>query len=296
MSEPISPVRETVDLPGRGSFSLLRWPGEAAHPLLIFCHATGFNAETYKVLLTPLTSRFRVVALDLRGHGMTAAPANPKKLKSWSVYPDDLCALLKLWNEPAFLSGHSMGGAVAMIAASRLPALVRGMVPVDPVMIPAKAARAMRFRRLFGLTGTSPLAIGAARRRAVFGSRDMMFDAYQGRGAFATWPDQVLRDYIAGGSKDLPNGEVALACAPAWESATFSSAGNMLGRIIRNIDCPVSILYAEEGSTIRPEVVALITSLRPEWSLEEVPGTTHFLPMEEPEIVRQAILDMAGLA
>ncbi len=296
MSEPIAPIREMVDLPGRGTFSLLRWTGDTNNPVLLFCHATGFNAETYKTLLTPLTTRFRVLAVDLRGHGMTTAPADPNRLKSWNVYPKDVVALLRDLDEPVYLSGHSLGGAVAMMAASKIPDRVLGLVPADPVMIPAAAARIMRLRRLLGLPSASDLVRGASRRRAVYGTREMMFDAYKGRGAFKTWPDQVLRDYITGGSIDLPNGEVQLACAPAWEAATFGSAGSMLGRIIRRIECPVSLLYAEEGSTMRPQTAELVKRLQPDWHVTEVLGTTHFLPMEKPDVVRQAILDVAGLA
>jgi len=120
-----------------------------------------------------------------------------------------------------------------------------------------------------------------------------MFRAYQGRGAFATWPDEVLRDYIEGGTRDLPNGEVELSCAPAWEAATFSSAGNMMDKVIRDIEIPVHILYAEKESTLRPQFVEEIRARRPDWQLDQVPGTTHFVPMEKPDAVRDAILGFA---
>ncbi len=69
---PQSPVRRTESMPD-GTVSLLEW--NAAAPLdLIFLHATGFNAETYRPLLAPLSENHHIVAIDQRGHGLNEAP------------------------------------------------------------------------------------------------------------------------------------------------------------------------------------------------------------------------------
>ena len=289
------PDRHTVDLPGHGSFSVLRWDGDRAKPLLVFAHATGFNAGTYRELLGPLADGFRIVAIDQRGHGLSTADAEPDDLGSWETFRDDLVAYLDFLDEPAFLSGHSMGGRVAMLAAARRPDAVRGLVMVEPVLMHPKVSRLLATARRFGRPPPNPLAQGAARRRAVFGTREMMFDAYKGRGAFATWPDQVLRDYIDGGTRDLPNGEVTLSCAPAWEAATFASAGHTFWRALGRVRCPVHVLYAEHESTLRGGVPELIRERQPDWVLDLILGTTHFLPMERPELVQDAIRKMASL-
>lgn len=289
------PVRQTIDLPGHGSFSVLRWDGEAAKPLLVFAHATGFNAGTYKELLGPLAENFRIAALDQRGHGLSTADAEPDGLQTWDTFRDDLVAFLDSLGEPVFLSGHSMGGRVAMLAAAKRPEAARGLVMVEPVLMHPKASRLLAAARRFGRSPPNPLAQGAARRRAVFGTRQMMFDAYKGRGAFTTWPDQMLRDYIDGGSRDLPNGEVTLSCAPAWEAATFASAGHRFWRALGRVRCPVHVLYAERESTLREGVPDLIRERQPGWTLDLIPATTHFLPMERPELVRDAIRRMAGI-
>ncbi|MBI1182309.1 MAG: alpha/beta fold hydrolase [Alphaproteobacteria bacterium] len=289
-----SPARETIDLPGRGRFSLLRWQGGANRPLLVFAHATGFNAGTYRELLAPLAGRFRIVAPDQRGHGFSEAPADPDRLGSWEAFRDDLVALLDALGEPALLSGHSMGGRVAMLAAASRPEMARGLVMVEPVLMHARVSRRLWLERRAGRPAPNPLAQGAARRRAVFPGREAMLEAYRGRGAFATWPDAVLRDYIEGGTRDLPDGQVELTCAPAWEAAVFGSAGHIFWRDMGRVRCPVHILYAEKESTLREGVPELLRARQPDWRLEQVPGTTHFLPMEEPELVRAAIEGMAG--
>ena len=65
---------------------------------LIFLHATGFCALTYRTLLQRLGSERRAVALDLRGHGHTTLPAHPFKLTDWYGYAADVVAIVEAMN------------------------------------------------------------------------------------------------------------------------------------------------------------------------------------------------------
>jgi pimeloyl-ACP methyl ester carboxylesterase len=215
-------------------------------------------------------------------------------LVTWTPFRDDLIALLERLGEPAFLAGHSMGGRVAMLAAAERPDLARGMVMAEPVLMHPKVSRRIWLERRAGRPAPNPLAQGAARRRAVFASRETMLEAYRGRGAFATWPDEVLWDYIVGGTAERPDGQVELRCAPAWEAAVFASAGQIFWREMGRVRCPVHILYAETDSTLREGVPEMLAARQPDWRLQQVPGSTHFLPMEMPDRVRDAIRAAAG--
>ena len=84
-----------------GDFSYLIWGEGSDKPLLVFAHATGFNALTYRHLLAPLADRFRVIALDQRGHGMTSARADPELMRGWASYQDDMAAFLVPTEEAA---------------------------------------------------------------------------------------------------------------------------------------------------------------------------------------------------
>jgi pimeloyl-ACP methyl ester carboxylesterase len=55
---------------------------------------------------------------------------------------------------------------------------------------------------------------------------------------------------------------------------------------LKRVTCPVHILRAEHASTCR--IDAPIT---PNMVVETVPGTTHFVPFEKPERVRQVLLE-----
>lgn len=269
--------------------------GDERRPVdVVFLHATGFNAMTYRSILAPLSPGLRILAVDQRGHGASRLPAAPEKLRSWKPYRDDLLALLcALAGPPPVLAGHSMGGTVALLAAAARPAAVGGLVLFDPVVmsrwqtltrhLPGKA-QAMR---------KSPLAANAAKRRAVFDSVEAAFAAYKGRGAFKTWSDVMLADYVAGGFHERDDGRVELACEPAMEAAIFANHNHNPWSAAARVKAPIQIYRAEHGSTCRIGSGEAFFAGNRRARLSTVPGASHFLPMERPDVVRDALLDAA---
>jgi pimeloyl-ACP methyl ester carboxylesterase len=277
---------------GDGEMSVLDF-GDAQRPVdVVFLHANGFNGLTYRSLLAPLSASLRLIAPDLRGHGSSRLPADAKGRRSWGDFRDDVIALLDvLGGPPVTLAGHSMGGTVALLAAAAAPAKVSNLALFDPVIWPKLTVG------LFNLPGAQalarariPLVKGALRRRAVFDSRSAAFQAYRGRGAFGSWPETTLADYVAGGFDERPDGRVELNCSPEWEASNFAAQANDPWRAAARIDRPIRILRGDHGSTCHLGEAAArrFADLR----VETVAGG-HFFPMERPDLVRDAILDAA---
>ncbi len=122
----------------------LEW-GNVGRPVdLIFVHANGFNARTYRNLLAPLGDAWRVLAPDLRGHGLTDLPTVPANRASWNDMRGDLIDLVaSLSGPPVVLAGHSMGGTLALLAAAQMPERVRAVVMLDPVILARSPLLAM---------------------------------------------------------------------------------------------------------------------------------------------------------
>lgn len=265
--------------------------GDPTRPFeIVFLHATGFNGITYHSLLEPLGPQAHLAALDLRGHGRTTLPANPRRLRSWSRYRDDVIQVLEQ-NAPhgAILGGHSMGATVALAVAGKRPELVRGLVLADPVLRGRRSPWAMLTQRN---AGGKALAKGALRRRNAFVSPSEAVELLQGRGAFRTWRTPFLEDYAIDGVLRQEDGGYALACAPAWEAATFRCYGlDPWGAVrrLRRKRIPIILLQAEKESTAGPDTDQRIHAVRPDAAVTRVPGTTHFLPMERPYVVRDAL-------
>jgi pimeloyl-ACP methyl ester carboxylesterase len=286
--------RRTIPLPA-GEMAALAFGPERA-PDVIFVHANGFNARTYRSILAPLGDQLSVLAVDLRGHGRTTLPAEPTWRRSWNDMRDDLMALLdQLDAPPVLMAGHSMGGTCSLLAAAKRPERVRGLVLFDPVIMPRMTALAAIAPWSSGrVWRKTPIAQGALRRRAEFDSREAAVKAYTGRGAFKTWPPEVLADYVADGFKDRPDGKVELACAPAWEASNFAAQAQDPWRAIGQVRVSVRVLRAEHGSTCRIGSGWAFAKRGPHVTVQTVEGTTHFLPMERPELVRKALLAAAS--
>jgi len=271
--------------------------GRASGPIdVLFLHATGFCAHTYRHLLEPLDRRLRVVALDLRGHGHTTLAARPARLVDWHVYARDVIGAIRtLWpGEPMtrVIAGHSLGGGVALLALAREPALAAALLMIDPAMIPPRLRPWLLLP--FGprvLQRRLPIARAAARRRARFPSRDAVLASYRGRGAFRTWLPGFLEDYVEDAFARESDGGVALRCTPAWESATFAAHRHDVRAALRALRVPARLLMAEHGSTTA-WALPMVRECAPAMRIEVVPGSTHFIPMEQPERVREAIVSL----
>jgi pimeloyl-ACP methyl ester carboxylesterase len=261
--------------------SCLEWENSPAVNV-VFAHANGFNAQTYCTLLAPLAGALHVWACDLRGHGFSMLPAPPGLAEGWTIFRDDLMALVaRLPAAPTILAGHSLGATASLMAAAIAPAAVRALVLVEPVLMPPleESVRA----------NAHGLATRALQRRSVFGSVEEAFRAYHRRGIFVSWPDAVLEDYLEGGLIPCADGSLRLACAPEWEAEIFRRPPLAVASLASRVTCPITILHGTLASTATNDQLATIRTLRPDTQVLAVEGASHFLPIEQPERVREEI-------
>ncbi|ADP96884.1 alpha/beta hydrolase fold protein [Marinobacter adhaerens HP15] len=228
----------------------------------------------------------------MRGHGASAGAANVSTFRGWETYYRDMAALLESLDEPVWLAGHSIGATTSIMAAARRPDKVLGLILAEPVIMDPGQGLKLWLAKLLRQSHRLSLAAGAARRRRVFDSHAAALDNYRGRGGFKAWPEAWLEAYVQ--HAFLPQGnQVRLACAPEWESTTFAHTEHNPWPGIRQLQCPVIALAAERGSTFSPAARKRLQTLLPSADVRVLEGTTHFLPMEQTKIVRDAILQLA---
>lgn len=129
-SAPVPPVPlppgRAVLVPGRGEF-FVRDSGGDGQPVLLV-HGWMFPSDlNWAGTYAPLArAGYRVVAMDLRGHGRGLRSGAPFRLADCA---DDAAGVLgQLGLAPAMVVGYSMGGPVAQLLARRHPASVLGFV------------------------------------------------------------------------------------------------------------------------------------------------------------------------
>jgi len=287
-----NPERDQFQAPDGAEIALWRWPQSKARPTVHWAHATGFHGRLYRPLLDELATDVNVLAWDMRGHGASAGAANFSTFRGWETYYRDMTALLGSLDEPVWLAGHSIGATTSIMAAARRPDKVLGLILAEPVIMDPVQGLKLGLAKLLRQSHRLSLAAGAARRRRVFDSHAAALDNYRGRGGFKTWPEAWLNAYVQ--HAFVPQGDqVQLACAPEWESTTFAHTEHNPWPGIRQLRCPVIALAAERGSTFSPAARKRLQTLLPRADVMVLEGTTHFLPMEQNETVRDVILQLA---
>ncbi len=107
----------TVDLPA-GRFHYLSWGAERTElPTALLLHGITSTALSWVRVGPALADRYRVYALDMRGHGDSIKPGQGAYNIRHTA--DDAAAFMKdLGLESPVLIGHSWGGATAVVLAS----------------------------------------------------------------------------------------------------------------------------------------------------------------------------------
>lgn len=101
----------------------------AGEPALIFVHGWSCDRSYWKGQLETFSKNFKVVTIDLAGHGESGIGR-----KRWTIesFGADVSAVLeKLGLKRVILIGHSMGGDVIAEAARQLPGRVAGLIMID---------------------------------------------------------------------------------------------------------------------------------------------------------------------
>ncbi len=96
---------------------------------VVFIHCWACNRAFWRPHLDALADRYRVVSLDLAGHGASGANRDDWTLDSMAGDVQAVIETLEL--DRVILVGHSMGGPIALLAAARMPERVIGIVAVD---------------------------------------------------------------------------------------------------------------------------------------------------------------------
>ena len=264
----------------------LEWGDPSSRPLLML-HATGLCAWPWKPIARQLAEDYRVLAFDQRGHGDTDRSDKGYKFE---YAGEDLAAIVEAMDlESPRVIGHSSGGLAAIIASNLLPGrfvrtvLVETRVSNDAPTAPSQdlARRAERTRM----------------KRAVWESRQAMFDAYRTRAAFKDWKDEPYRQFIDGGTRLLCDGRAELKCHPETEATFYGMRDDLaVENYLKGLPGDWLLLLADYPGSQRPEDPGIkrFRKLVRGATIKPMGKGSHFLPMEHPDEVLQTIRRWIG--
>ncbi|MCP4754991.1 MAG: alpha/beta fold hydrolase [Proteobacteria bacterium] len=98
---------------------------------IVFLHGFTGSTRDWDSQIDLISDKYRTIAVDHRGHGMSEAPVSEEEY-SIQIFSQDVYALLKeLGIDRCCLVGHSMGGFMSLQFVLDHPEMVSGLVLVD---------------------------------------------------------------------------------------------------------------------------------------------------------------------
>ncbi len=276
--------------------------GEPLH----FLHANGYPPEVYKKLFELLQNQYHLFWMKLRPLWDDSKTAD---VKDWKIFSDDLLRFLSdRQSDSAIAVGHSIGATVTLRAALRDPKKFKALVLLDPVLFVPSFIYAWTIIYSLGLgKRLHPRAESALRRRKTFDNLEILFQGYRKRNVFKYMSDENLRDYIAGITKQTPDGTYELVFSPEWESHIYLTGLRDLDiwKNLHKLEIPTLIIRGSESDTFLEKAQKLIKKKNPKIQIEVLEKATHIFPLEYPQEVFERIdkfistatfMSLAGIA
>jgi len=240
-------------------------------PALLLLHGLGSSSDDWELQLPEFATRYRVVAMDLRGHGRSDKPRGPYTMGDFAT---DAAALLHGLGIPqAHVLGLSLGGMVAQQLAVDRPERVLSLVLVNTFP---------RFE-----PWESHLLRRIARRLITFGSGGM----------------EALAEAVAAGLFPRPTQR------PLYEEAVRRFARNDLNgyrasvaailrfnveRRLGEVRCPALIVAGDRDRTVSWRQKARLARLLPKARLVVIPDSGHATPLDQPARFNCRVLAFLG--
>jgi pimeloyl-ACP methyl ester carboxylesterase len=259
--------------------------GGAGKPV-VFAHANGYPPGSYRQFIAPLLDHCQLTAY--RHRPLWGEKVPPRRL-NWTIFADDLIHTLEAGMDgPVWMMGHSLGGAVSMMAATRRPDLFRGLILIDPVLMPTRRVLAMRLtpRRT---RERMPMIRKTLNRPNQFADHQAAFDFHRGKRAFTDMSDEVLWDYVHAGTVAEGGQGLQLAFGREWEAGVYTSVP-WLWPLLRRLRLPTLGLRGETSDVLGPGAMRRWALLQPAAELHSCPGG-HLLPMEQPAGTAGYVID-----
>jgi pimeloyl-ACP methyl ester carboxylesterase len=245
-------------------------------PPVMLLHATGFHGRCWLPLAPALASQFSVWSIDQRGHGFSGKAADGR-YDDWTFFVRDLFAVLDSIGGNGWRGlGHSLGGAVFLLAEQRQPGTFTDLCLYEPVVIPPRAPGE-------GFGGPISMSDLARKRRRTFASREEARQNFAAKPPMNRFDPAALDAYVQYGFVDDPAGGVTLACAredeaSVYEGAPSSHAWERLGEVGPRVTVLGGFDRRDPVSRFIEDVAREV----PAGEATRLPGLTHFGPFEDP--------------
>ncbi|MDQ1335256.1 MAG: Alpha/beta hydrolase [Thermodesulfobacteriota bacterium] len=247
---------------------LAQWDGKGKPILCI--HGITANCRCWDVMASGLSPVHRVMAMDLRGRGLSDSPDSGYSI---AHHCDDILALLDdLHLEKAVIMGHSLGAFISVVFGAEHPERVDRIILVDG----GGKLSDIQMAKVFA--GIKP---SLDRLGRVFPSFEAYLDLMKTAPFFKSWTP-ALETYYRYEIEELDSG-VRSRIDPAHIQEERENLGRVdVSQFYEKISCPVLILRATEGMVAEDDLLlpqdvveTMVRKIR-HARYVDIPGTNHY--------------------
>ncbi|MFH1294232.1 MAG: alpha/beta hydrolase [Pseudomonadota bacterium] len=220
---------------------LAQWEGEEKAILCI--HGITANSRCWDVIADALSPSHTVLAMDLRGRGLSGAPSTGYSMEHHSR--DILAVLDDLGLERVVLMGHSLGAFISLIFGAKHPERVDRIILVDG------GGKLSEDQLVKVFAGIKP---SLDRLGKVLPSFEAYLDLMKEAPFLKNW-SQALETYYQYEVEEVSGG-VRTRINPVHIEEERINLGKVdISQFYGEISCPVLILRATEGMLARDDVL-----------------------------------------
>jgi len=286
-----------IDLDGPVHY--LDFGGGLDRPTVVCVHGLGGSAVNWVALAPRLTDRFRVLALDLAGHGLTQSLGRSTTVAANRGLLHRF--IRSVADGPVILIGNSMGGMISLLEAEAAPELVAGLILIDPALplvpaVPDPMVAAVF--TMYATPGLSRLAMDRRRRLSPEAAVRVMLslccvDLSRVATDVVELHVQVARRRVGlpGTDKDF------LAAARSVLANAMYLSGRSYRRVVGSVAAPVLLVHGERDRLVPVAAARAAARRKPSWSMVVLPDIGHVPQLEAVGDTATAIhdwLDSAG--
>jgi pimeloyl-ACP methyl ester carboxylesterase len=260
-------------------------------PLVVLLHGFPQFWYCWRHQINALSSRFTVVAPDLRGYNETERPDFFWDYRTDILVKDVLALIQTMGFEQVVLVGHDWGGLLAWYVGIHYPAYIKRLIILNmphPVLFadalhtnPAQMLRSS-YVSFFQL----PLVPEWLLR---MNNYEMIERAFRSRDKRSeTFTDEDVQKY-----KEALRKPGALSAALNWYRAYVMLGGNLktfFGNR-QHVDVPTLLIWGEKDSFLGPELTQGTERYVRNLTRCSIPEASHWLQEEAPERVNHCIMD-----
>jgi pimeloyl-ACP methyl ester carboxylesterase len=262
--------------------------GEASKLPVICIHGLTRNARDFEDLAPKIAATGRrVLAVDVRGRGLSARDPNPMNYHPGTYAADVMSLLQAAGIEKAVFVGTSMGGLITMVLTSFMPQAIAATVlnDVGPELSPIGLARIAGYTGMASRFETWDAAVAYAKaiNEAAFpsyGAQDWdifarrLFDEQDGAFVLAYDPDIAAPIKAAAEAAAKTQAEGGAALAPPDMYPLFRALAK---------DRPLLLVRGGISDLIDPAIAERMRAAAPDMAYAEVPGVGHAPMLTEPQ-------------